>query len=204
VDISLKIVNRDIDPASENADFAFRLGDGKWDDLQSWPLFKEVYFPLCSPQLVYGDPRDVGIEQLESMNLLALKERFRKRAGWNEFFRLAGFPREVIKTSMTFSDQETLLDAAIGGQGTGIGWLGVTNHCLSTGSLVQVTNIEIETDQSFYLVAPEGIEPSRSAVLFRDWFVEECHQIQTAWEAESAARAKGPRIRARAVPRTRP
>ena len=46
IDLSLKIMSRDVNPASENADFAIRLGRNDWDELQAWHLFDEVYFPL--------------------------------------------------------------------------------------------------------------------------------------------------------------
>ena len=87
IDISLKILTRDINPSTENADFAIRLGDGNWDGLQSWKLFNEVYFPLCSPNIISEDAKEIALETLKSMDLLHLKERFRKRDGWSEFLK---------------------------------------------------------------------------------------------------------------------
>ena len=182
IDISLKILTRDINPSTENADFAIRLGDGNWDGLQSWKLFNEVYFPLCSPNIISEDAKEIALETLKSMDLLHLKERFRKRDGWSEFFENAGSPCNSIEEHLTFSDQQPLLDAAINGHGVGLGWLGMTDHFLKIGSLVKLTDIQIETEQAFYLIAPKGMELTKSAKYFRDWLVEECNDIQRLWD----------------------
>lgn len=179
IDLSLKIISRDINPVSENADFAIRLGHGNWDDLQAWRLFDEVYFPLCAPGFFGNSGKKVSLEELKEKNLLFLKERFRPRDDWKTFFERSGFPMQQVHARMTFSDQQTLLQAAVAGQGIGLGWRGMTDSFVDDGSLVNPTEYEIRTDRSFYLVAPKDIRLTQTAMLFRDWIVSQGEEIQS-------------------------
>jgi DNA-binding transcriptional LysR family regulator len=185
IDLSLKIMSRDINPAAEDGDFSIRLGYGDWEDLDAWRLFDEVYFPLCAPTYFQSIDGPISLEQLKSSNLLYLKERFRSRDDWRTFFERVGSPLTGVHERITFSDQQALLSAVIEGQGVGIGWLGFTDHLLDTGSLIKPIDFEIRTDRAFFLVAPRGIRRARMATNFRDWMVEEGKKIQARWQEES-------------------
>ena len=179
IDLSLKIMSRDLNPAAENADFAIRLGHGDWDDLQSWRLFDEVYFPLCAPDFFGAPSVKVSLDALKTRNLLFLKERFRARDDWKVFFERAGSPMLRTHARMTFSDQQTLLQAAVAGLGVGLGWLGMTDVFVNDGSLINPTDCEIRTDRAFYLVAPRDIRLKKTSVRFRDWILAEGAKIQS-------------------------
>ncbi len=86
IDLNLQIMSRDVDPATESSDFTIWLGDGQWPGLRAWRLFDEVYFPVCAPGLFDPPSGGVSIEDLKSCTLLYLKERFRKRDDWQDFF----------------------------------------------------------------------------------------------------------------------
>lgn len=178
VDLSLKIMSRDINPAAENADFAIRLGHGDWEDLTAWRLFDEVYFPLCAPDFFEGRTSGVSLDELKGRNLLFLRERFRSRDDWKTFFAEAGAPALNVHARMTFSDQQTLLQAAVAGQGIGLGWMGMTDGFLNDGSLINPTGIQIRTDRAFYLVTPKSTTLTATAERFRDWILAQGAEIQ--------------------------
>jgi DNA-binding transcriptional LysR family regulator len=182
IEISLKILSRDVNPATENGDFAIRLGYGDWEDLEAWRLFPEIYFPLCSPTYFQHINGPVSLEKLKASNLLYLKERFRSRDDWKTYFEKAGSPIVSRNELFTFSDQQALLASAMEGQGVGLGWLGMADHLLETGSLIKPIDVEIKTDRSFFLVAPRGMRQTRVALSFRDWMIEEGRKIQARWE----------------------
>lgn len=190
IDLSLKILSRDINPAAEDGDFAIRLGYGDWDDLDAWRLFDEVYFPLCSPSYFPADELPMDLTSLKSSNLLYLKERFRTRDDWRTYFEKVGSPITSVQERIAFSDQQALLSAVIEGQGVGIGWLGMTDHLIDTGSLIKPVNMEVRTDRAFYLVAPRGMRHTKTALSFRDWMIEEGRKIQARWEEETAAKTR--------------
>lgn len=182
IDLNLQIMSRDADPATESSDFTIWLGDGQWPGLQAWRLFDEVYFPVCAPGLLDLSSGGVSIEALKSCTLLYLKEQFRKRYDWQDFFEKAGTPLSQAHKRITFSDQQPLLEAAVSGQGLALGWFGFTDHFLSTGALVKPVDFVVRTDHAFYLAAPEGVRLTRTAQKFRDWLIEEGQAIQRRLE----------------------
>jgi LysR family glycine cleavage system transcriptional activator len=185
LDLSIKIVNRDINPASENADFAIRLGHGPWEDLDAWPMFDEVYFPVCAPG--YFGARKVTLSDVRASNLLFLRERLRPRDDWRSFFDKVGAPLTQAHERIIFDDQQALLASAMDGQGVGLGWLGMADHLLATGALARPVDAEVRTGRTFYLVAPKGLRPSRMATGFRHWLLQESAAIQLAWQASRGA-----------------
>lgn len=197
LEMSLKILSRDVNPAAENGDFSIRLGHGDWEDLESWKLFDEVYYPLCSPGYFLPD-EGITLEKLKTSNLLYLKERFRSRDDWRTFFERVGSPIVGVHERMIFSDQQALLAAAIEGQGVGLGWLGMADHLIETGSLIKPIDTEVRTDRAFYLIAPKGMRRSRLAIDFRDWMIEEGRKIQSRWENNAQSPTALSRSRAQA------
>mgnify|MGYP000943716783 CR=1 FL=1 len=200
IDLSLKIMSRDINPAAEDGDFAIRLGLGDWDDLDAWRLFDEVYFPVCAPGYFGRAGQAVTLEQLKSSNLLYLKERFRSRDDWRTFFEKVGSPIADAHGRIRFSDQQALLASVIEGQGVGLGWMGMTDHLVATGSLIKPSALWVRTDRAFYLVAPRGMRPTRIATEFRDWMIKEGSMMQANWEREQVAEQS---VAAMALPRQR-
>lgn len=178
IDLNLKIVSREVDPATESSDFAIWLGDGHWPELVSWRLFDEVYFPVCAPDLFDPAQGSPSLEDLKSRNLLYLKERHRERDDWRDFFEKVGSPLSDAHKRLTFSDQQPLLEAAVAGQGLALGWFGFTDHFLSTRALIQPVDIVVRTGHAFYLVAPKAVRLTRTALKFRDWLIEEGRRIQ--------------------------
>ena len=112
IDLSIKIMSHDVNPAAENGDFAIRLGHGKWDDLETWRLFDEVYFPVCAPKYFSRQEGSVTLDMIRSSDLLFLKEIFRDRDDWRIFFDKIGSPLKVAHERITFSDQRAILASA--------------------------------------------------------------------------------------------
>lgn len=182
LDLSIKIVNRDINPAAENGDFAIRLGTGVWEDVDAWPMFDEVYFPVCAPKY-FGGKTPVTLEDIKASDLLFLKERLRPRDDWRTFFERVGSPLAQAHERISFDDQQALLASAMDGQGVGLGWLGMSDNLLASGALIRPTDVEVRTGRAFYLVAPKEMRGTRIASEFRDWLLNEGAVIQKRWEA---------------------
>lgn len=189
LDLSIKIINRDINPAAENGDFAIRLGSGTWEDVDAWPMFDEVYFPVCAPGYFKDHTGPVTLEDIKASDLLFLKERHRTRSDWRSFFDRLGSPLTTAHELITFDDQQALIASAVDGQGLGLGWMGMVDHQLSTGALIRPVDIEIHTGQAFYLVAPKDMHLSPVAAELRDWMLAQGAKIQKRWE--DARPAKG-------------
>ena len=186
LDLSIKIINRDINPAAESGDFAFRLGHGKWDDVEAWHMFDEVYFPVCAPNFFKLSDEPVTIDDIKGRDLLFLKERHRSRDDWRVFFERTGSSLVAAHERITFDDQQTLLASAINGQGIGLGWLGMVDHLLETGALIRPIDVEVGTGRAFYLIAPKDMHLTRVATELRDWLLAEGAVIQSHWKARTS------------------
>ena len=182
LDLSIKIVNRDINPAVENGDFAIRLGTGAWDDVDAWPMFEEVYFPVCAPTY-FGGKKPVTLDDIKASDLLFLKERLRPRADWRSFFEKVGSPLTLAHERISFDDQQALLASAMDGQGVGLAWMGMSDNLLASGALIRPTDMEVRTGRAFYLVAPKEMRGTRIASEFRNWLLNEGAAIQQRWVA---------------------
>lgn len=182
LDLSIKIINRDINPAAENGDFAIRLGNGNWEDVDAWHMFDEVYFPVCAPGYFKDHKSPVTIEDIKASDLLFLKERHRSRGDWRSFFERVGSPLTVAHELITFDDQQALLASVVDGQGLGIGWMGMVDHLLATGAIVRPVDVEIRTGDAFYLIAPKDMRLSPVAADLRDWMLSEGAKIQKRWD----------------------
>jgi len=178
LDVSIKIINRDINPASEGGDLALRLGNGKWADVDAWHMFDEVYFPVCSPKLLEGGKRQITLDELKSSDLLYLKERHRSRDDWRVFFERIGSDLTAAHERIIFDDQQALIASTIDGQGIGLGWHGLVDHLLETEAIIRPTDLEVRTDRAFYLVAPKEARQNRVVAEFRDWLLSEGASIQ--------------------------
>lgn len=183
IDLSIKIISHDINPASENGDFAIRLGHGKWDDLDCWYLFDEVYFPVCAPNYFANHKGPVTLDVIKSSDLLFLKELFRERDDWRVFFDRIGSPLTATHERITFSDQQALLATAMAGQGVAMGWLGMADNLLETQALIRPLDVEAKSGRSFYIVAPKGVRLTKTATEFRDWMIGQGAEVQARWEA---------------------
>ena len=182
LDLSIKIISRDINPAAENGDFAIRLGHGEWEDLDAWHMFDEVYYPVCSPRYFAGIKGPVTLDHIKASDLLFLKERLRPRDDWRTFFERVGSPLGSAHERITFDDQQALLASTMDGQGVGLGWLGMADHLLATGSLIRPVDTEVRTGRAFYLVAPRDMRGTRIATEFRHWVLKEGAAVQKRWE----------------------
>ncbi|WP_139103090.1 LysR substrate-binding domain-containing protein [Pararhodobacter sp. CCB-MM2] len=185
LDLSIRIVSRDVTPAAEGADFAIRLGHADWPDLDAWRLFDEVYFPLCAPDHFAALGRPATLEDIATADLLFLRERDRERDDWRRFFDHLGRPLGKVKDRLTFDDQQALIACAVDGQGVALGWLGMTDHQRRQGSLIRPVSEAVTTGRGFHLVASKGMRLSPMARHFRDWLTAEGAAIQRDWEAES-------------------
>ena len=172
IDLNLKIVTRDLNPITETANFAILLGDGNWPEFECWKLFDEVVYPVCAPDYFNNMDGDLTIGTLMEQELLHLRERFRQRIGWKEFFAAHGHQQRKIEEHISFSDHQPQLEAAIIGQGLALGWKGVIDSLVQRGSLIRLTKFEVRTDESFYLVAHKGTNLQRQSRIFRDWLLE--------------------------------
>jgi LysR family transcriptional regulator, glycine cleavage system transcriptional activator len=109
--------------------------------------------------------------------MLALPMLIDRNVSWRAWFRSAGLKldRDVVGTS--FIDANLLLEAAITGQGIGLGRMSVTRSDILAGKLVRLSDHSLRASYCHYAVHPIASESNPALVAFRDWLVEEVGRI---------------------------
>jgi len=173
-DISLRIeesARDDQDLEKEDLDISARLGSGAWPDVQSWHFADEEVLPVCSPGYLKAHGPIETVAQLSGKTLLHFEERHRARLTWAEWFKQCGGGRPDVSDGLVFTDNLAAMEAAILGQGIGLGWKHLIRGHLKAGRLVPALDVVYRSGKSIYLVTPAKRSTSPAADLFRDWLL---------------------------------
>jgi LysR family transcriptional regulator, glycine cleavage system transcriptional activator len=155
---------------SDGVDIAIRFGMGIWKGLRATKLLGEEFFPVCSPSFNDGRlPKDIAA-------MLSLPLLVDRNLSWRAWFRSAGvkLDREIVGTS--FTDTNSLMEAAVTGQGIALGRMSFTRSDILTGKLVRLSDHSLPVSYCHYAVHPIASESNPALVAFRDWLVEEARR----------------------------
>jgi LysR family glycine cleavage system transcriptional activator len=155
---------------SDGVDIAIRFGTGDWKGLRAIKLLDEEFFPVCSPSLNDGRlPKDPA-------SMLSQPLLIDRNLSWHAWFKSAGLKldREIAGTS--FTDANSLMEAAVTGQGIALGRLSVTRSDILAGKLVRLSEHSLRVSYCHYAVHPISSESNPDLVAFRDWLIEEARR----------------------------
>jgi LysR family transcriptional regulator, glycine cleavage system transcriptional activator len=155
---------------SDGVDIAIRFGMGDWKGLRATKLLDEEFFPVCSPGFNDGRlPKDPA-------SMLALPLLIDRNVSWRAWFRSAGLKldRDIVGTS--FTDANSLMEAAVTGQGIALGRMSVTRSDILAGKLVRLSEHSLRASYRHYAVHPISSESTPGLLAFRDWLVEEARR----------------------------
>jgi LysR family transcriptional regulator, glycine cleavage system transcriptional activator len=155
---------------SDGVDIAIRFGTGDWKGLRAIKLLDEEFFPVCSPSLNGGRlPRDPA-------SMLSQPLLIDRHLSWHAWFKSAGLKlnRDIVGTS--FTDANSLMEAAVTGQGIALGRMSVTRSDILAGKLVRLSEHSLRVAYCHYAVYPIASESNPALAAFRDWLIEEAHR----------------------------
>ena len=81
--------------------------------------------------------------------------------------------RDSSNADETFNDYAIVLQAAMEGQGIALGWKPMVNSLIASGRLVAPLDVEIKTENPFYILTPKEKANDKSTQLLRDWLLKE-------------------------------
>jgi LysR family glycine cleavage system transcriptional activator len=154
-----------------DVDVAIRYGRGSWPGLRTDLLLQESLYPVCSPRLLEGPAPLRSPDDLRHHPLL-------QDSDWNiDFWRIwldrAGVGDVSQLPGMSFNYSNLMLQAAIDGLGVALTHTALAQDDLAAGRLVKPFAIEIRTDYSYYVVAPESTADRPKVAAFRQWLMNE-------------------------------
>jgi LysR family transcriptional regulator, glycine cleavage system transcriptional activator len=153
---------------SESAiDCDIRYGHGRWPNLCSDLLLRDIVTPLCSPQLAkrfkFEKPSDVTAHALIYGN---------KRTNWDSWAGQYQVP-DVSHAKKIHVDRSTLaIDAAIAGLGIALESVILADRALAIGELVAPLEQHSISVEGYYLVYPKTHGEIERVKLFRSWLLE--------------------------------
>lgn len=136
-------------------------------------LFAEEVFPVCSPGfLAQHGPID-SLARLAEVPLLTLTSE--DKAAWQDwpgyFQRLGGIAHRE-NAELIFNNYTLLIQAAIAGQGVGMGWRGLVDEAIDSGMLVGLTELALHSAQGYGLIDMQPTAAGEAKATLMAWLLE--------------------------------
>lgn len=159
----------------DGIDIAIRYGAGHWPGLQATLLMQSDVFPVCSPAFLARSPI-AGVQELPQTALLR-----HARQPWRPWLNAAGLDWPEPMQGQVYDDDSTLLQAAVAGHGIALARAALASDDLVAGRLVQIGEVTIEDDFSWYLVWREPVLCDRADFeAFQAWLTTMLRDVVAA------------------------
>lgn len=148
-DVDLQVVTstRLVDFAREDVDIAIRFGSGNYPGLHVLPLFEPRDIAVCAPSLLKKRKLE-SIADLKHFPLL----HDDSYASWERWLAAAGAKGVNARRGVICGDRNSMLQAALAGQGVAITSAVFAADELDAGRLVRVFSDEIRSEFAIYAV----------------------------------------------------
>ncbi|PXY00120.1 choline sulfate utilization transcriptional regulator [Halomonas sp. LBP4] len=133
-------------------------------------LFHEEVFPVCSPGFLRRHGPIASPERLAEVPLLTLTaDQGQSWLDWPSYFeQLAGIGY-LESSELTFNNYTLLIQAAIAGQGIGMGWLGLVDDMLESGMLVGLHELGLRSSRGYGLIDARPDSPGEAKRALQEW-----------------------------------
>jgi LysR family glycine cleavage system transcriptional activator len=177
IPLRIQTVDRDLDPGMDGIDLGIRLGDGKWPDHDTVPLWHESVHAVASPAYLaaHGPLRDAA--DLHRCQLIHYEDALRRRATWAEWFAALDMPAPGLARSLRVTDHMVALQAAMDGQGVTLGWRPIIDDLIRVGRLADAYPRHFVTGRRFYLITIRGAALRKPLSLVCDWLVAQAEAM---------------------------
>ena len=153
----------------ENFDLAIHYGQPVWARAACSYLCSEEILPAASPRLLeswsLAEPKD-----LETAPLLHLATRPKL---WAQWFKLNGGSADTAYRGHRFDQFSMVIESAVAGLGFALLPKYLIEQELANGRLAVVFDRPMETENSYYLVVPEGKLENPLSQAFRAWIAKQ-------------------------------
>ncbi len=143
-------------------------------------LFEEQFLPVCSPALLAdGDRRIASVEDLERHTFLDLAANANggTLVDWALWLRSVGALETRPARTLSFSQYDSVIAAAVAGQGVAIGRLPIINEYLADGRLVAPFAPAQASTKAYMIVESSRITTNPAARAFIEWLVSETRNM---------------------------
>ncbi|MFT6915903.1 MAG: putative choline sulfate-utilization transcription factor [Motiliproteus sp.] len=174
IDVRIITSQGQYDFSGQNVDVAILFAGAQPLQPHAFKLFDEEVFPICSPAFFKENGPVASHKKLASLPLLKLgTDAGQGWFDWPGYFQ--GRRSQVVPGDpvLTFNNYTLLIQAAIAGQGLGLGWATLVDDLIETGVLVGLREFSLSSDSGYYVVEPQPNEHLNAKQHFMDWLLAE-------------------------------
>ncbi|MEQ9273345.1 LysR family transcriptional regulator [Roseibium album] len=157
---------------NEFADLGIIWGLGDWKEFQVFRLWSERMVVVCSPEYWHEHPFTLPAE-LKNRALLHVDDESR----WQEWFNNNQLEFLPSKAQLIPQEPHFQLSSTINGLGVALFPESMIQNELSTGVLMNPFGHTFDTSFAYYLGIPNGVYLSRSAIVFKNWLLLQCQDL---------------------------
>ena len=155
----------------EGIDIAIHFGTGDYPGQNVRQLFRDVVFPVCSPDLLDGshplrEPKDLRHHTLLHIQSIP---GYGEWPYWRAWLRAMGVRDIDVSGGMRFTEHSMALQAAVAGEGVALGTTAIVSDDVASGRLVMPFQEHLETKFGYYLVWPRNAARRPDVSAFCDW-----------------------------------
>jgi LysR family transcriptional regulator, glycine cleavage system transcriptional activator len=147
-DLHVVTTTRLVDFAREDVDIGIRFGTGHYPGLQVTPLFQPREIVVASPTLMKNDPPIKTFADLKHYTLL----HDDSHRSWIRWLDAAGVKGVNPRRGIICGDRNSMLQAALEGQGVAIASEVFAANDLANGRLIKVFEQEVASEFAIYAV----------------------------------------------------
>lgn len=163
-----------VDLHDDQFDLVIRFGVGSYPDLAETFLMGDAVMPVCAPALLERPPGLRAPEDLAQYTLLHDEVGPREQGvDWQRWLAAAGVKGIDVKRGPIFSDSSFVVQAAIAGEGIGLGRLSLCLDDIVSGRLVQPFGPVVPVTMTYRLLTTPEKAAWPKVERFRAWILAE-------------------------------
>lgn len=155
--IKLRVTTTEIDADMplHDVDCAVIYGNGNWPGYRSVKMIPESFCPVASPKMARKYANYSPEQLLEEAPLIYLEDNEKRWSNWEDWQKQYAPNCKKLNISMSVTNYAVAINQALGGHGIAFGWDGVIQDFLSNGSLIQLGDKHVTTENGHYFIAKE-------------------------------------------------
>lgn len=174
VEVRIVTSQNQLKHTAQDTDVSVVFAQAKPRNMASYLLFTGTVYPICSPALLdqYGPIE--SHKKLANLPLLKLGDYDNQSwLDWRAFFSQRRSQVKPSEPVMTFNNYTLLVQAAIAGQGVGIGWGHLVEDLVDSGLLAALPSFSLASKWGYYLVEIDTKDRLLAKQHFINWLLTE-------------------------------
>ncbi len=182
IELSVVVEQRVRSASEQEADFAIRLGEGPWAELECQPLMDDALYPVMSSEYFQKNNANTDIQSLQSMRLI---HDSNPKASWSVWANKMGIEGLPLLQGPRYSSMDLVLRAAEQGLGVALARHQFVKEALQFGHLINPFGEQaiVDLPNSIWLVRKGHGRATKAAETVRQWLIAEAGKGSEFFEA---------------------